>query len=76
MHCEICNKYIFNDSQYINGKYYHNSCIEKLVQENQKLKNNWNDLKKYLLGSISSNNIFITENSMLSKMQEIEKSDK
>lgn len=38
MHCEICNKYIFNDSKYINGKYYHNSCIEKLVQENQQLE--------------------------------------
>lgn len=38
MHCEICNKYIMSESQYINGKYYHNACIEQLQKENQKLK--------------------------------------
>ena len=56
-----------------------NSCqeeIRRLNNEKQQLKNNWNDLKKYLLGGISSNNVFVTENSMLSKMQEIERNDK
>ena len=38
MNCEICNKSILNDSQFINGKYYHNSCVENLTKENQQLK--------------------------------------
>lgn len=49
---------------------------EELLKENQRLKDNWNKLKQYLLGGIASDNYIITENSMLSKMQEIEKSDK
>ena len=38
MNCEICNKDILDNSQYINGKYYHNDCIEQLQQENARLK--------------------------------------
>ena len=38
MKCEICGKEILRDSQCINYKYYHNDCIEKLLQENKKLK--------------------------------------
>ncbi len=38
MKCEICDKKILRDSQCINYKYYHNDCIEKLKQENKKLK--------------------------------------
>ena len=38
MNCAICNKEIKKDCQYINGKYYHNNCIEKMVEENQRLK--------------------------------------
>ena len=38
MNCEICNKSILNDSQFINGKYYHNSCVENLTKENRQLK--------------------------------------
>lgn len=30
--CEICKKEIKIDSQYINGKWYHNECIETLQQ--------------------------------------------
>lgn len=26
--CEICNKEILNDSQFIDGKWYHNKCIK------------------------------------------------
>lgn len=37
MKCEICEKKILRDSQCINYKYYHNDCIENLLQENQKL---------------------------------------
>lgn len=37
MHCEICGKYIFESSQYINGKYYHNECIERLADEQLKI---------------------------------------
>ena len=60
MKCEICGKEILRDSQCINYKYYHNDCIEHLLQENQQLKiqisareevcnrleNNWNKLKE------------------------------
>ena len=38
MKCEICGKEILRDSQCINYKYYHNDCIENLLQENKKLK--------------------------------------
>ena len=38
MKCEICNKDILDNSQYINGKYYHNDCIEQIQQENSRLK--------------------------------------
>ena len=62
MKCEICGKEILRDSQCINYKYYHNDCIENLLQENKQLKiqisareevcnrleSNWNKLKEYL----------------------------
>ena len=48
MKCEICEKEILGDSQCINYKYYHNDCIENLLQENKQLKDNWNKLKEYL----------------------------
>ncbi len=38
MKCEICGKEILRDSQCINYKYYHNDCIENLLQENKKIK--------------------------------------
>ncbi len=38
MKCEICGKEILRDSQCINYKYYHNDCIENLLQENKKQK--------------------------------------
>ena len=40
MKCEICGKEILRDSQCINYKYYHNDCIEHLLQENKILKEN------------------------------------
>ena len=40
MECKICGSVqIKGDCQYINGYYYHNHCIEKLVQENKELHN-------------------------------------
>ena len=47
--------------------------IDILIKENQQLKENWNKLKQYLLGGVSSYNYIITQNAMLSKMQELEK---
>lgn len=44
-----------------------------LKKENQQLKDNWNKLKQYLLGGVSSDNYIITQNAMLSKMQELKK---
>ena len=63
MKCEICGKEILRDSQCINYKYYHNDCIENLLQENKQLKiqisareevcnrleSNWNKLKEDLI---------------------------
>ena len=31
MKCEICNKEIKGDSQFINGAYYHNMCLEQVI---------------------------------------------
>ena len=40
MKCKICgSEEIKGDCQYINGNYYHNSCIENLQQENKELHN-------------------------------------
>ena len=47
MKCEICNKDILDNSQYINGKYYHNDCIEQIQQENTRLKDKINMAIKY-----------------------------
>lgn len=33
MHCKICGKYIFDNSHYIDGEYYHNDCIKKMAEE-------------------------------------------
>lgn len=46
---------------------------EELLKENKRLKDNWNRLKHYLLSGVISTNYIITQNSMLSKMQELEK---
>ena len=48
MKCEICNKDILDNSQYINGKYYHNDCIEQIQQENPRLKDKFKDLEEWL----------------------------
>lgn len=58
------------------GRLGNSKKVEELEKENQQLKDNWNKLKQYLLNGVSSNNYIITENSMLYKMQELEKSDK
>lgn len=42
MHCRICGKYIFGDAHYINGDYFHNTCIIKLVEEKEKKENESN----------------------------------
>ena len=31
MKCEICNKAIKGDCQFINGAYYHNMCLEQVI---------------------------------------------
>lgn len=43
MFCIICNKEIVKDSQFINGNWYHNECIEKttkrkLLKESEEMK--------------------------------------
>lgn len=38
--CKICQEEINADSQYINGYWYHNNCIEYLQEENERLKEN------------------------------------
>ena len=42
--CEICNKEILNDSQFIDGKWYHNKCIKncKIVLDKIKEYTNGN----------------------------------
>lgn len=45
MNCVICDKNILDNSHYINGKYYHNECIENLPKENQTLKDKVQDLQ-------------------------------
>lgn len=42
--CIICNKQIDKDAQFINGKWYHNNCIEQLQRENNILT----DFEKWL----------------------------
>lgn len=61
--CKICSKDITKDSQYINGNYYHNRCIENL-------EHNWNELKKFInLGYYDS---YIYSSTILNKMAELE----
>lgn len=46
-------------------------CINELLQENEQLKDNWNDLKKYAKEVISTDNeLYGTD--LLDKMQELE----
>lgn len=35
--CQICSKRVVDNSHYINGKYYHNDCIEQLQQDKEDL---------------------------------------
>ena len=48
MKCEICEKEILRDYQYINYKYYHNDCIENLQQQYKQIKEKITDLNCYL----------------------------
>lgn len=48
MNCKICNQEIENDSQFINGNWYHNKCVENLQQEIERLNNIINEIEKYL----------------------------
>lgn len=45
--CEICNCEILNNSQFINGKWYHNGCIENL-------NNIINELEKWLKDNLGN----------------------
>ena len=77
MKCKICGKEILRDYQYINYKYYHNDCIENLLQENKQLKDNWNKLKEYLNykseRAVGEDEYVYDE--IYNEMQELEKSD-
>lgn len=37
--CKICQEEINSDSQYINGYWYHNNCIENLQENYEKIYN-------------------------------------
>lgn len=37
--CIICNQEIKTDSQFINGNWYHNNCIELMAKQNKAYKN-------------------------------------
>lgn len=41
--CEICNKEILNDSQFIDGKWYHNKCIKNCKIVLDKIKEIFKD---------------------------------
>ena len=46
MNCIICNQEIENDSQFINGNWYHNECIENQRKEIERLNNIINEVEK------------------------------
>lgn len=62
MKCEICNKAIKGDCQFINGAYYHNMCLEQVIviykieqkvlthteKQLEMQLDKWNKLKKHL----------------------------
>lgn len=48
MKCVICNDEILGDSQFINGKWYHNKCIENQQQEIERLNKIIKDIKSQL----------------------------
>lgn len=48
MNCIICNQEIENDSQFINGNWYHNKCIENQQKEIERLNNIINELEDYV----------------------------
>lgn len=77
MKCCICNNENIGQFITINNKKYHLCCIEQLQQENKKLENNWNELKRWLyeehylyVPEIARNSIY---QNVLEKMYEIEK---
>ena len=70
MKCEICNKDILDNSQYINGKYYHNDCIEQIQQENEQLKEVIEEVREYLTSYSSIHTIqFGTEEDSLNDIE-------
>lgn len=73
--CKICNKEILSDSQYINGSYYHNACIEQLQQENNYLKQTHDyDLK--MIDEVKGNSVeLFQENKQLKEQLNQEKDD-
>ena len=88
MKCEICNREVKDNSQFINGSYYHNSCIEQLtviykleqkivahseVQLEMQL-DKWNKLKEWVIEQEkrSWDEVSSTFKYVLEKMEEIE----
>lgn len=50
MNCIICNQEIENDSQFINGNWYHNRCIENQQKEIERLNNIiYREISNYIL---------------------------
>ena len=54
--CVICNENINADSQYINGKWYHNVCIEKQTKEMERLNDIINECSNDILKELKENN--------------------
>lgn len=47
--CIICNQEIKTDSQFINGNWYHNNCIELIAKQNKAYENMRKDLLDLIL---------------------------
>ena len=46
--CIICNQEIKTDSQFINGNWYHNNCIELMAKQNKAYENMRKEIITYI----------------------------
>ena len=66
--CVICKKDILDDSHFIKGKYYHNSCIENLIKQNTELKEEIEKQFKSMTAIIHHNSdLYLEESNKLIK---------
>lgn len=74
MKCEICKCRLLSDCQFINGKYYHNKCIEKIIEENQLLKSKIDKTTNYyykkLVECVKKNKLMPDESVMMFNLLE------